>query len=192
MNDADKTMPEGDRVCPGGRAWLLSTSLRKMLGQNPETILKGMVREGDTVVDIGCGPGFFTLPLARMVGEKGSVIALDLQEAMLEKMQLRAEQSGLLPRIRPQLCTAGSIGCAGPADFALAFYMVHEVPDAARFMDETRCMLKERGRLLLVEPKFHVHAAKFWKTVEITWKAGFTLLSEPRIAFSRAVLFERV
>lgn len=192
MSDAGTSKPGGDGVCPAGLAWLLTTSLRKMLGQNPETILKGMVGEGDTVVDIGCGPGFFTLPLARMVGETGSVIAVDLQEAMLEKMQLRAGQAGLLPRIRPVPCSAGSIGYAGPADFALAFYMVHEVPDVVRFMDETHALLKERGRFLLVEPKLHVSAAKFWKTVEITWKAGFTLLSEPRIAFSRAVLFERV
>ncbi|OGR34562.1 MAG: hypothetical protein A2051_13790 [Desulfovibrionales bacterium GWA2_65_9] len=185
-------MPGGDRVCPAGRAGWLSTSLRRMLGQNPETILRGLIGPGETVVDIGCGPGFFTLPLARMVGEKGCVVAVDLQEAMLEKMRLRAAAAGLLPRIRPQLCTPMSLGFGGPADFALAFYMVHEVPDVVRFMDEIHGLLKERGRLLLVEPKFHVRAAKFWKTVEITWKAGFTLLSEPRITLSRAVLFERV
>jgi len=190
MSDAGKTLPGGGRVCPARHAGWLATSLRRLV-QDPEMILRGMVSPGETVVDIGCGPGFFTLPMARMVGEKGCVVAVDLQEAMLEQMRMRAGRSGLLPRIRPLLCTAGSIGFNGPADFALAFYMVHEVPDVVLFMGETHGMLKERGRLLLVEPKFHVRAATFRKTVEIVREAGFRILSEPKVRLSRAVLFER-
>jgi ubiquinone/menaquinone biosynthesis C-methylase UbiE len=191
MRGDDKAMPGGDRVCPAGHAGWLSTSLRRLI-HNPETILRDLVHNGDTVVDLGCGPGFFTLPMARMVGEKGYVVAVDLQEEMLEKMRLRAERSGLLPRIRPQKCTNRSIGCAGPVDFVLAFYMAHEVPDVTRFMEEISGVLKEGGRLLLVEPKFHVTAAQYRKTVDIALGAGLRILLEPRILLSRATIFERV
>ena len=71
------------RVCPSWLAFVLNNPLRKLL-QNPEKILKGLVQEGQTAVDLGCGPGFFTLPLARMVGESGRVIAVDLQSKMLD------------------------------------------------------------------------------------------------------------
>lgn len=190
MSDADKTNPGGDRVCPARHAGWLASSLRRLV-QNPESILRNLVHQGETVVDLGCGPGFFTLPLARLVGGKGRVVAVDLQEEMLERMLRRAERKGLAPRIRPHLCTADSIGYDGPADFALAFYMVHEAPDVARFMAETHGMLKEGGRLLLVEPQFHVTAARYRKTVEIALGSGFRLLSEPKMLLSRAALFER-
>ena len=42
-----------------------------------------VVSSGDTVIDLGCGGGFFTAALAKMVGENGRVIAMDLQEEML-------------------------------------------------------------------------------------------------------------
>ena len=190
MSGDDKAMPGGERVCPASHAGWLATSLRGLV-QNPEAILRGLVRGGETAVDLGCGPGFFTLPLARMVGETGRVVAVDLQQEMLEKMRLRAERAGLLPRIKPQPCTADSLGYPGPADFVLAFYMVHEVPDVARFLGEVRGMLKERGRFLLVEPKFHVTAAKYRKTLDMAREAGFKELLEPKVFFSRATLFER-
>ena len=92
------------RVCPASHAGWLSTPLRRLV-QNPERILRGLVSEGDTVIDLGCGPGFFTLPLARMAGETGSVIAVDLQPEMLEQLRQRAERAGLAARIRLHACT---------------------------------------------------------------------------------------
>lgn len=188
MNDTKEQTPGGGRVCPAKYAGWLSVSLRGLF-QNPESILRGLVREGDNVADLGCGPGFFTLPLARMVGAGGKVAAVDLQEAMLEKMLHRAGKAGLLPRIRPLLCTADSLGDVGPVDFALAFYMAHETSNVARFMSEVSSFLAQRGRLLLVEPKFHVSAGAYERTVELARAVGLQPVTEPRIAFSRATLF---
>jgi len=190
MADKDKTTPGGGQVYPAERAGWLATSLRRLI-QNPETILRGLVREGETAVDIGCGPGFFTLPLARMVGKNGAVAAVDLQQAMLDNMLRRAEHAGLQPRIRPILCSATSLGYSGPADFALAFHVAHEAPDVTRFLGEIHGLLKPQGKLLLVEPRFHVRAAAFEKTVEIARMAGFRILSEPQIGLSRAAFFSR-
>ena len=95
--------PPARSVCPAEHAGWLSTPLRR-LGQDPRRILHGLVTEGDTAVDLGCGPGFFTLPMASMVGHGGTVIAVDLQQEMLDRLRLRAERAGLAARIRLHRC----------------------------------------------------------------------------------------
>ena len=178
-------------VCPAEDAGWLSTPLRRLI-TGPGRILGDLVRPGDTTVDLGCGPGFFTLPLAEMVGDEGSVIAVDLQQAMLDKLGARAERKGLASRIRLHRCEAGSLGLEGErADFALAFWMVHEVPDQWRFFQETHELLRGGARLLLVEPMGHVAKAAFAQTLGAAEAAGFRLAGRPRIAFSHSALLER-
>jgi len=67
-----------ERICPVGQAWSLDNRLRRWL-QDPRRILAPHVREGMTALDLGCGPGFFTLDLAWLVGPAGRVIASDLE-----------------------------------------------------------------------------------------------------------------
>ena len=178
-------------VCPAEHAGWLSTPIRKLV-TNPARILRGLVRPGDTAVDLGCGPGFFTLPLAEMAGDGGSVIAVDLQAAMLERVAARAERAGLAARIRLHRCAAESLGLDGErADFALAFWMVHEVPDAEHLLGEASGLLEPEGRLLLVEPRGHVRADAWARTLDVARGAGFILTGEPRVALSRAALLQR-
>jgi len=73
-------------------------------------------------------------------------------------------------------------------DFALAFYMVHEVPNAEAFLKEVASALKPKGKLLIVEPKMHVSAAAFEKTIEVARQAGLRPISEPKIRFSKSKL----
>jgi len=176
-------------VCSAEHAGWLSTPLRRLV-TDPRRILRGLVHPGDTVVDLGCGPGFFTLPLAEMVGETGRVVAVDLQSAMLDKVRARAERQGLLGRIDLHECPAGTLGLATEADFVLAFWMVHEVPDSGRFLAEVHDLLKQKARFLIVEPKGHVDAAAFARTTEIALDTGMTPLVPPRVAFSRTALLE--
>ena len=188
-SDRDVRLGGGD-VCSASHAGWLSTPVRRLF-QSPSRLLTGLVGPGDTAVDFGCGPGFFTLPMAEMVGPEGRVVAVDLQAEMLEKLRLRAERAGLAARIRLHQCAADTIGQVEPADFALAFYMVHEVPDAEHFLREVHGVLKEGGRLLLVEPKAHVSAAAFRKTEDVAGTIGLKPLSRPRVRLSRATLFAR-
>jgi ubiquinone/menaquinone biosynthesis C-methylase UbiE len=179
-------------VCPAEYAGWLSTPFRRLV-TNPRRILGDLVNTGDTVVDLGCGPGFFTLPLAEMVGDEGSVIAVDLQQAMLDKLAARAERKGLASRIRLHRCEAGTLGLDDErADFALAFWMVHEVPDEWRFFRETHELLRSGARLLLVEPRGHVLKAAFAQTLAAAEAAGFRSVGRPRISFSFSALLERV
>ncbi len=88
---------------------------------NPKKIFAGLVQPGETALDLGCGPGYFTLPLARLVGENGRVAAVDLQAEMLAIVRRRAERQGLLSRLVLCQAEAGKIDLDLPVDFALAF-----------------------------------------------------------------------
>lgn len=177
------------RVCPADHAGWLSTPLRRLF-QDPERILAGLISAGDTVVDIGCGPGFFSLPMARMVGETGSVIAVDLQEEMLRLVRQRAGKAHLAARICTHQCGADSIGLTVQADLVLAFYMLHEVPDPAAFLEQVNAILRPGGRMLLIEPKGHVSAAAFERSVAQARAAGLHPVSERRLLMSRGVLLQ--
>jgi ubiquinone/menaquinone biosynthesis C-methylase UbiE len=183
---------ENRDVCPAERAGWLSTPLRRLL-TDPRRILRGLVDQGDRVADLGCGPGFFTLPLAEAVGDRGEVVAVDLQAAMLQKVRERASRRGLLDRIRLVECGAESLGLneARPLDLALAFWMVHEVPDAAVFFREVSAALRHGGRLLLVEPRGHVGDAEWKETLAAARAASLDVVEPRRVALSRAVLLEK-
>ena len=192
---ADEHGPTGERrpgggdVCSAAHAGWLVTPLRRLL-HDPRRILAGLIKPGDTAVDFGCGPGFFTLPMAEMVGPDGLVVAVDLQDAMLERLRLRAERAGLVPRIRLQQCSTDSVGELPAADFALAFFMVHEVPDVERFLGKLAGALKVGGRFLLVEPRGHVSAADFKATVALAVVSGLRPFATPRVRGARTTLFE--
>lgn len=190
MSENTSAKTGSPHVCSASHAGWLASSLRRLV-HPPERMLRGLVREGDTAVDIGCGPGFFTLPLARLVGRDGRVIAVDLQEEMLGMMRRRAERAGLASRIVSHRCQAAAIGLDTPADFVLAFYMVHETPDIAAFLAELHGILKPGGKLLLAEPRFHVAKTDFKRTLELATGAGFRFVAAPRIWLSLAALFAR-
>lgn len=181
---------QGEHVCAAEHAGMLTVPIRKLFN-DPGHILARLVRPGDFVVDLGCGPGYFTIPLAEMVGENGQVIAVDVQQEMLDKVRMRAEQAGLASRVHLCLTGAEGPGAIGPADFALAFWMVHEVPDRPAFLKQVHDILRPGGRLLLAEPIMHVSKAQFEFTLAVAEKVGFALESNPRVGLSRAALLRR-
>ncbi len=85
-------------VCPWWIGCLLVRPIRRWF-QNPEQILSLHISEGMTVLDIGPGMGFFTVPAGRMVGDTGRVTAVDFQQKMLNAPAKRAEQAGVVNRI---------------------------------------------------------------------------------------------
>lgn len=108
--------------------------------------------------------GFFTLALARLVGDSGRVIAVDLQPKMIQGLKRRAAKAGLLDRVDARVTSADTMGLedlVGKVDFTLAFAMVHEFPDAGRFFAEVARASKCGGLLLLAEPKGHVDDVRF-------------------------------
>jgi len=175
-------------ICPPWLSFTLTNVFRRMF-HNPRKILDRFVKSGDTALDIGCGPGFFTIPMAEMVGEKGLVIAADINQGMLDRVKRRAEAAGVSARIRLQLCESNRLGIGQQADFALAFWMAHEVRDLDRFFAEIRTLLKPGGAFLLVEPKIHVTARGYGEIVALAESSGLKPYEDVPIPLSRAEIF---
>jgi SAM-dependent methyltransferase len=143
------------------------------------------------VLEPGPGMGFFTLELARLVGPTGRVIAVDVQPRMLASLRRRARRRRLQDRIETRLATDGGMPIAdlgARVDFALAFAMVHEVPDPAPFFAEVAAALKPGGTLLLAEPKGHVKGPAFAATLELAQRYGLRVTDRPLVASSHAAL----
>jgi len=178
------------RVCPWWLGWLLASPIRK-LRHDPARILAPHLREGMTVLEPGPGMGFFTLELARRVGPSGRVVAVDLQPRMLSGLRRRAERAGLGGRVEARLAARGSLGVedlAGAVDFVLAFAVVHELPDAARFFAEIRAALAPGGRVLVAEPAGHVKPPDFAASLAAAVRAGLRREPGPAIAGSLTAL----
>ena len=173
-----------NRVCPVELANSLDNNIRRWL-QNPQKILSPYVKEGMKVLDVGCGPGFFSVELAKMVGTSGKVYAVDLQEGMLQKLQYKIRGTSLEKIIQLIKCEKDEIDIPEKVDFILAFYMVHEVPDKDRLLVTLKNFLNENGELLIVEPKlFHVSKKEFASTIEKAEAAGFKAAKGPKLPFS--------
>ena len=192
-NTANDPTSGATHVCPIWVGYLLASPLRRLV-HNPTAILRGHVQAGMTVLDLGCAMGYFSIPMARMVGEAGRVICVDVQEPMLRKLERRAESAGVRSRIEPRLVVAESLpldDLAGSVGFALAFAVMHEIPDQARALAEVAAALSPGGRLLISEPKGHVSAADFAATLDRERAAGLELRERPRHAGGHAALLSK-
>jgi len=178
------------RVCPVERAGSLDNRMRKWL-QDPQKMLRPYIKEGMTVLDLGCGPGFFSVEIAQMVGTSGRVIASDLQEGMLQKVRDKIQGTKLETLITLHKCEVNQLGITEQVDFALLFYMVHEVENKEVFFREIYTVLKENGQVLIVEPPFHVSRSVFDKTVVIARNIGFVDRKGPRVLFSKTVILKK-
>ena len=176
------------RVCPWWLCFTFDNPLRKII-HDPIAILNPYVHQGDTAIDIGPGMGYFTIPLAQLVGSTGCVTAIDIQPKMLSALMERAQKKGFSDRIKTHLAGPNSLEFHEKADFILAFWMAHEVPDQKRFFSEIYALMKPEGLFFLVEPLIHVSRKNFSRAVETAKESGFSIKEYPEIRMSQSALF---
>jgi ubiquinone/menaquinone biosynthesis C-methylase UbiE len=177
-------------VCPWWLGGLLASPVRK-LWQDPARILAPHVREGMTVLEPGPGMGFFTIELARRVGARGRVVAVDVQPRMLSGLGRRAERAGVAPRVETRVAAKDSLhveDLAGSVDFVLAFALIHELKDPARFFAEIRATLAPGGVVLVAEPSGHVKPRALEASLAAAEAAGLRHAPGPQIARSMTAL----
>ncbi|HPQ68772.1 MAG TPA: class I SAM-dependent methyltransferase [bacterium] len=163
-----------NRVCPPWIGYILLSPVRLLL-ENPKKMFGPFVRPGMTVLDLGCAMGFFSLPLAEMVGETGRVICVDVQQKMLDVLRKRARKKGLLDRIQTHLGRFDAIALPdhdGRIDLVTAIHMLHETDDQAGILREIADLLRPGGTVLIFEPPGHVDADEFAKTIALAEQAG--------------------
>jgi ubiquinone/menaquinone biosynthesis C-methylase UbiE len=180
---------ENHHVCNWWIAYTFDNPLRKLI-HKPQKVLGNYVEEGMTVMDLGCGMGHFSIGMADLVGSTGKVIAVDLQQKMLDVMRKRAQRAGLADRICAHLCRADELEIEDRIDFILAFWMVHEVPDRKKFFNNLKSVLGVEGKILIAEPRMHVTLKDLKKTVELAQSCGWHCIETPEIRLSHAALLE--
>ena len=176
-------------VCSHRHAFFLDNFVRRLF-QNPKKILGPYVKPGDTVIDLGCGPGYFSVDMAEMVGDRGRVFAVDLQKEMLAKVARKAALKSLDRIIHTHQCTQADIGLDTElqADFILAYYMVHETLDRERFLSQVNGLLSPAGRFLIVEPPIHVSARTFEAIIRSALDCGFEIKDRPKRKGGKSIL----
>ncbi len=133
-----------------GAPWLMRESRERE--EDCQTLLAALkIEPGQTVCDMGCGNGFYTLPLARLVGEQGKVLAVDIQPEMLRLLHERAKDEGIAnielvvgvqtdPRLEPN-----------SLDMILMVDVYHEFSHPRQMLEAMRKALKPNGRIALAE-----------------------------------------
>jgi len=162
--------------------------------QNPHRILAPYVRTGMTVLDVGSAMGFFSLPMAEMVGPGGKVVCVDAQPGMLRVLRRRAAKTGLADRVQTHESTAHAIGLHardGTFDFALAFTVLHEVGNLSGFLHEIFALLKPGALFLLTEPIKRVSRIDFDRTISLAQAQGFAGTDHPRIRLSHTAVLAK-
>jgi ubiquinone/menaquinone biosynthesis C-methylase UbiE len=175
-------MPE--HRCPVWIGYLIASPLRKLI-HNPDKILLPYITNGMKVLDIGSAMGFFSIPMAKMVGAKGKVICIDVQQKMLDELQKRSLRAGSFDNMEFRLCSSISLGIYNikdEIDFALAFAVLHEVKNVSALFKEVNRALKKNGKILIAEPQGHVNGSHFHKILNSAAENGFILLNQPKIS----------
>jgi cyclopropane fatty-acyl-phospholipid synthase-like methyltransferase len=164
----------------------------RYLFETPTRLLRGYVTDGMTVLDIGCGAGYYSLGMARSVGPKGRVIAVDVDAEAITALRRKAERAGLSERIETRVCSEhglGINGLKGQVDFALAVYVLHHAGDVNTLMGDVHGALRPGGTFLVVEPRHHASPADRESTEAAARRAGFALAGHPSLKRDWAVVF---
>ena len=140
----------GKRFHPAKKKKLFAEKRLKSL--KPAELLSELkLKEGDIFMDIGAGNGFFSLPAAEIVGERGKVYSVDVEVDMLLDLKHRAQQAGLTDRIEICRSEDNDANLHQDADFMLFSYLFHEVEEKKKFLNNYFSFLKKGSRVVFIE-----------------------------------------
>lgn len=133
-----------------GAPWLVRESRQRE--EDCRMLLEALaLKPGQTVCDLGCGNGFYTLEVARQVGPEGTVYAVDIQPEMLQLLVARARQAKLF-NIRPVLGTVIDPRLpVGEVDLVFCVDVYHEFSHPEQMLTRIRQSLRLSGQIVLAE-----------------------------------------
>ena len=143
------------------------------------------LQPGMTVLDIGCGPGRLTIPVAKQIGSRGEVVAIDIQAGMLQRAKQKA-QAAHLSNIRFLQVGVGDGKLErGKYDRALLVTVLGEVPNREAAMQEIFATLKPGGILSVTEIIFDPHFQSRGTVVRLAKEVGF----QEKMCFGNRIAF---
>lgn len=150
----------------------------------PEALLrKAGLKSGDVFADVGCGPGFFTAPAARIVGSSGKAFAVDTEERMIEALRGTSPPPNVIPVKSEEYRIPID---AKAVDFALLAYVLHETEDKVRFLKEIRRIIRPGGRFLVIDWKKKTEEHGPPRQERLSIKTSMGLLKEAGFASIKA------
>jgi len=177
-------------VCPMQVAGLLDSKFRKLF-HNPNKILKPYIKKNITALDIGCGPGVFSMEIAKLMEGTGKVISVDMQEGMLEIVKRKIAGKFYENNIVLHKCAQNCIGVKENIDFLLLFYVVHEVPGKENLFNEILPLINKDGLIMIVEPGL-ISTKEFNWIVNFVKDKGFEEYKKQKIMFSKGIVLKKL
>ena len=102
--------------------------LRRIFDNPANTLRAAGIQPGQQVLEVGCGPGFFTLPAAKLVGDTGYVHAIDLQPLAIKTVNQKLKKTGVT-NVKVAMADAAATGLpAENIDVAFLFGVIHSLP----------------------------------------------------------------
>lgn len=196
---ASQTFPMPTTHRPGGPTVLrglthrLSFPLRRLY-QDPVGLLAPLVAPGQTVLEVGPGHGFHTIPLLELVGTRGRVVAVDCRDGALADLERRAARRDLADSLEARHCRRDTLGVAdlrGRVDLVVAADVVHEAVDPERMIGEMVHVLRPGGRLLFAEPRGRVQRDRFLWHYGLARESGLVAVDWPRQRRQMTVVMRR-
>jgi ubiquinone/menaquinone biosynthesis C-methylase UbiE len=163
---------------PASQAWLLDNPLGR--AQARGILRRLLIEPGMRVLDFGCGPGRLTTPIARLVGDGGEVLAVDVQPAMLAIVARRVAREGLR-NVRTLAAAAGDGALpVGVYDLALLTFVLGEIPADRRSsaVREIARALRPGGALAVGEGFMDPHRQSREAVLALAEQAGLRLERE--------------
>jgi SAM-dependent methyltransferase len=178
--------------CPAEVAWLVEVATPLARATRSDEVVRQLApRPGARVIDIGCGPGRVTIPLARAVGPGGEVIALDVQAAMLAKVAEKAESERIANIRLMQSDVRNAKIDDGSLDGAVMVTALGEIPEPTKVLPWIFSALKPGGRLLVAETIFDPHFVRRARLREMARSAGFAERAYFGNIFGYSITFEK-
>jgi 2-polyprenyl-3-methyl-5-hydroxy-6-metoxy-1,4-benzoquinol methylase len=160
--------------CPVWLRWMVELENPFSRTSRADVIVKHLdLVSGMTVLDIGCGPGRVTVPLARKVGPQGQVVAIDLQPGMLRRAEVRAQAAGLTNIRFVQTAMGEGRLALGPADRALLVTVLGEIPKREAALREIFAALRPGAILSVTEIILDPHFQTRGTVARLAGAAGF-------------------
>jgi len=142
---------KSSRACPYSWRWMLDNLPRRVVHPLRRMVDSFRVGRGHTVLEVGPGPGYFTVEVARRVGPEGRLVCVDIQPEMIGALRRRLLRKGVANAL-PMVGNALDLPLAeGSVDRAFLVTVLGEVPDRAKTLAELRRVLKPDGILSITE-----------------------------------------
>lgn len=157
--------------CPSNLSWVVDNPVRRRyMGPVLERI---GIQPGERVLELGPGPGAFTVGAARRAGPKGRLIAVDIQPEMINRVERRVREEGLT-NVETHVASAHHLPLDDESvDRAFLITVLPEIPDRARALAEVRRVLRQGGVLSITEEFYDPDYLFLSETVRLAEEEGF-------------------